>query len=276
MNDDARAHDDEIVSAVLDGEATAEERRRVASDPELSARLDAFRRVGNAVAEPVDPLDELAQRRLLDRALEEADSPAVPVTAPRRTHHRWSLGGAAAVASAAVVALLALAGGNALLQARGDDADSVATGPASLEAADTPFYGADDDAYGAADADELSVEAAGADGTLAWIGVHTSDEEFADAARLASSTGVVTPAPTSTTAPAVISGDVAERNSAFAYAPGCPVELIDDAIRLAGPSASLVRGDLAGRPLLGLVSSDDPTAPVVAVDLADCTFRILE
>jgi hypothetical protein len=45
--------DDELVSAVLDGEATAEERARVEGDPVLSARLQEFAAVRDQVAEPV-------------------------------------------------------------------------------------------------------------------------------------------------------------------------------------------------------------------------------
>jgi len=47
--------DDELVSAVLDGEATAEERARVAADPVLSARLAEFTAVAEAVGAPVAP-----------------------------------------------------------------------------------------------------------------------------------------------------------------------------------------------------------------------------
>ena len=42
--------DDELVSAVLDGEATADERSRVAADPALSARLAEFAAVADALS----------------------------------------------------------------------------------------------------------------------------------------------------------------------------------------------------------------------------------
>ena len=48
--------DDELVSAVLDGVATAEERSRVLADPQLSARLRELTAVRDAVATPVAPL----------------------------------------------------------------------------------------------------------------------------------------------------------------------------------------------------------------------------
>lgn len=67
------------VHAVVDDEATTEQRRRVARDPELVARVAALQAVVAAVAEPVapPPADVLAQlrRRALD-ALDEA--PAGP------------------------------------------------------------------------------------------------------------------------------------------------------------------------------------------------------
>ena len=48
-----RRPDDELVSAVLDGEATPEERARVEADPVLSARLEEFAAVRDRIAEPV-------------------------------------------------------------------------------------------------------------------------------------------------------------------------------------------------------------------------------
>jgi hypothetical protein len=44
--------DDELVSAVLDGEATADERARLEADPALSARLAEFRAISDRVAVP--------------------------------------------------------------------------------------------------------------------------------------------------------------------------------------------------------------------------------
>src|SRR4051794_26329961 len=53
MTDPTSLPDDELVSAVLDGEATADERARVAADPVLSARLERFDEVRRRVAAPV-------------------------------------------------------------------------------------------------------------------------------------------------------------------------------------------------------------------------------
>lgn len=54
-NHDADAGDDEVVSAVLDGEATDAEVRRVMADPRLQARLAHFEHVASAVSAPVEP-----------------------------------------------------------------------------------------------------------------------------------------------------------------------------------------------------------------------------
>jgi hypothetical protein len=74
LDDDALA-----VHAVVDDEATTEQRRRVARDPELVAQVAALREVIAAVAEPVEPppADVLADLRR--RALDARDeTPAEP------------------------------------------------------------------------------------------------------------------------------------------------------------------------------------------------------
>ena len=272
MNDDARSLDDEIVSAVLDGEATADEQRRVASDPVLAQRLDEFRQISGAVAEPVDPLDELTRRRLVDRALEQADSPAVVPAAQRRTRPRFGLGGAAAVAGAAVVALLALAGGNVLLEGMGGDDDGdAASAPATDEA---ELYTADDaDGSGgmALDAgDAILEEAAGAE--VVWIGTHGTEDAFVEAARQVADAVATAPDVSTTTSFSDISGE--------AYAPrlaaSCPDEVVDEATARAGGAVRLVRGELDGRMVLGVVSIDEPSGPVVLLDLGACTVATFD
>lgn len=52
MTDSDAFHDDEVVSAYLDGEATPEERARVENDPRLQQRLAEFRQVATAVGTP--------------------------------------------------------------------------------------------------------------------------------------------------------------------------------------------------------------------------------
>jgi hypothetical protein len=269
MNEDARSLDDEIVSAVLDGEATADEHQRVASDPVLAQRLEEFRQVSGAVGEPVVPLDELTRRRLLDRALEHADPPAVTLSAPRRTRSRFGFGGAAAVAAAAVVGLLALAGGNVLLESMGDDEGDMAS-----PMADGADDAAEAESYTAADADEsgamsyLPDALEGADGhEVVWIGTHGSEAAFADAARDAADLAAAAPDPTTTTFSSVGGGT----DQASRLASACP-DVVDAAMaRVDGP-VRFVRGELDGRMLLGLVSVDDPSAPVLAVDMDSCAI----
>lgn len=79
MNDDRSPIDDELLSAVLDGEATSEERALVESSPEARARLEELRAAAARLGEPVAPLDAAVAERLLARALDEAP-PSTPVT----------------------------------------------------------------------------------------------------------------------------------------------------------------------------------------------------
>jgi hypothetical protein len=60
--------DDDLVSAVLDGEATPEERARVEGDPVLSARMAEFTAVRDAVAAPVAALPDARRERAIAAA----------------------------------------------------------------------------------------------------------------------------------------------------------------------------------------------------------------
>jgi hypothetical protein len=92
MNDDRSPIDDELLSAVLDGEATPDQRALVEASPGALERLEQLRATAARLAEPVAPLEADVSARLLARALEEAppaaDSlpgpvPTIPVVAPR-------------------------------------------------------------------------------------------------------------------------------------------------------------------------------------------------
>ncbi len=70
---------DELISRVLDGDATDEERARVAREPALQARLRAFERVRAALAD-VEPASETSRNAAITAALDcwvRADRPAV-------------------------------------------------------------------------------------------------------------------------------------------------------------------------------------------------------
>lgn len=123
--------DDEIVSAVLDDAATADERARVAADPRLQVRLQELRAVRDAVAAPVEPLDEVRERRLRDTALVDAPPNATEAaiawttaTAPRRraTVLTPAIFGVAALVLLLLVAVPLL--GSIELGGNGDDSGS--------------------------------------------------------------------------------------------------------------------------------------------------------
>lgn len=153
--------DDELVSAVLDGAATADQRARVEADPELQAHLDRFRTIRDAVAAPVAPLDDLQVRRLLDHALDQGPSStgtgvthaAVPHARPGARRRRRQLPPAILGVAAAVLLLLAAVPVLRVLGDGGeDDGDQVAVADAGHEEA-APSAESSDGA-GGADASE--------------------------------------------------------------------------------------------------------------------------
>src|SRR5690349_14625396 len=116
--------DDDLVSAVLDGEATPEERARVEADPALSARLAEFADVRDAVAEPVPPPSAATR----ERAIAAATAAARPAAgAPgnvrplRRKPRSADLPRFLAVAAAVLLVLVTF---GALASVSGDDAGS--------------------------------------------------------------------------------------------------------------------------------------------------------
>lgn len=105
--------DDELVSAVLDGEATQAETDRVRSDPVLAARLEQFRQAAAALAGPPPPLPDDQRRAVLERALaaglgpgegSEAPAPVAPLS-PGRSSRRVP---PALLVAAAVIVMVAV------------------------------------------------------------------------------------------------------------------------------------------------------------------------
>ncbi len=146
MADDPRdptdGTDDELVSAVLDGEASADEVARVRSDPALAARLEEFRRAAAALAAQ-PPLPAAERRALLDRALDDtADGrdlapgtpPPGPVAppGPRRPRRLPP----APLVAAAVIVLVAV-GVALILTGQGGDTNRASTKQSSGAATDT-------------------------------------------------------------------------------------------------------------------------------------------
>ncbi len=111
--------DDELASAYLDGEATPAERRRVAGDSVLLARVAELARIRALVAEPVR-VDAAQRERTIATALGVLDGNVARLG--RRPRHRQWMALAAVAAVAAVALVLGVVG----LVATGDDDTDVA------------------------------------------------------------------------------------------------------------------------------------------------------
>jgi hypothetical protein len=149
--------DDEIASAVLDGEATPDEVARVAREPQLAERVEAFRAVQAAVAEPVSPPSASARDHAVATAVAAAATQSAgsetasdteggsiaggenrvrPLVRPKRAGRTWSI--AAAVAAAVLIPLAAVA----VLSSGESQDDSASSGG---ETAADQFEAADDE-----------------------------------------------------------------------------------------------------------------------------------
>lgn len=159
MTDPLHDHDDELVSAVLDGESNDAERAVVAGDPRLQARLEELRGVAAAVATPVAAPTERREAAIA-AALAAPVAPVAPVVdlGAARQRRRWGIvAGAAAAALVAIVALAALVGDpgprtteTAAVQDQADDSTDVPTdadgGHTDEMLADRPPAGAEAEA----------------------------------------------------------------------------------------------------------------------------------
>lgn len=180
--DDGPLDDDTLaVSAVVDDEATPEQRRRVARDPELVARVGALREAVAAVAAPVEPppADVLAalRARALDAVDEaeaeaEAEEASTPPPAPVR-----DLGAARArkarrlpplPAVAAVVVLLVVVGVGLLVAGTSGKDEDIATTSADAGGSAAEESGGDSGGEGGG----------GDDAESATAGESELDEEF--------------------------------------------------------------------------------------------------
>jgi hypothetical protein len=156
MNDPSRP-DDELVAAVLDGEATPGERARVEADPALQARLAEFRRAAALVATEVPPAPIEARNRAIAVALRQRHrQDDVTVLRPRRPPRQF-------LAVAAAV-LLVLAVGGLLAGAIARSGDDSGGDSAAVDAGGDSSGGAEATASSAAAAAELDLgEVADAD-----------------------------------------------------------------------------------------------------------------
>ena len=148
--------DDELVSAVLDGEATPAERALVEGSVEGRARLAQFRAVA-AAAETVAPLPPTVVDQLVGRALDAAApvSAPAPVDLPRRRARRdggelWRRWGTAVAAVAAVVIVVAGIVALGKTAGRSSSSDSASSAAEASGAVTSTIAGGDTSARAAA------------------------------------------------------------------------------------------------------------------------------
>jgi hypothetical protein len=160
--------DDDLVSAVLDGEATADERAQVAADPVLSARLAEFADAAERVAGPVAPRDAADRDRAIAAAVAEGHRREDVVVDLHRDNRRDN---GRFLAVAAVVLLVLLAAGF-LVARMGDGGGNDTAASGTVDSAGQPeAVTADTDTAG----DAATSEAFGDVGTVALGAV--ADEE---------------------------------------------------------------------------------------------------
>ena len=185
---DQQLHQDELVSAYLDGEATPAEIAEIEASDALLARVEELRAVREAVAEPVTPLPADRQDDLIGAALGVADAEeAARVEArvvPLRRPQRLLL-----AAAAAVVVLAAVVGTGLLAGGSGDDSEEFASVASSADdAAPAEMADAEPMAEEAPAAEEepmpeMDMEAA--DEAMAGMDMAAASETLAEEAAMA-------------------------------------------------------------------------------------------
>jgi hypothetical protein len=169
---------DELLSRVLDDEATAEERARVATDGSLTARLELLGRTRERVAEPPPALDEATVDQLVARAMRElplveagpppaapepdapAAAPLAPVPPPTSlAAHREKRSRTPIILTAAAAILLVLLAVPVVAMLAGDDDDTASQDEAAQVDQDSAADGAAEGG-GSESADELTDVAA--------------------------------------------------------------------------------------------------------------------
>jgi hypothetical protein len=235
--------DDELVSAVLDGEATDEEAARVSADAALSARLAELRAARDAIAASVS----LPSNEHRDRAVTAAMTSAEPAAAlrPAVELHDRRRRRAIRVASiaAALLAIAGLVGAVAALSSReSHKAGSAAAGLAPSSASDAVAAAQAAAPPGPSPAVGTNRSAAGADG-LAELGSFQTEQDLVDAVK-AQNLQAAPGAPTDTFSPAVACGSRAD----VTYA---------------------ARASLSGQPVIVIVSGSAGQQTIEVVDV-DC------
>ena len=126
-------HQDELISAYLDGEADPDEAARIEGDPQSRARAAELAAVVQAVADPIEGLTPGERDRLRARALAAAPSPAPVRDISEAARRRWRL---VLIPAAAAAGIFAVALGVISLRDGIDDdaSDMTASAPAATAA----------------------------------------------------------------------------------------------------------------------------------------------
>lgn len=117
---------DELASAYLDGETTAEETALVEGDPRLQALVEEFQEVKALVAAPVELPDDETQDQMIAQALNH-QAPVVSLEKARRRLRPIPRQAQAILAAAAVVAAIAIIGVTVFQQSNQGDDDMLVT-----------------------------------------------------------------------------------------------------------------------------------------------------
>ena len=148
---------DELASAYLDGEATAEEAALVESDPRLQELVEELRAVRNLVGAPVEVPSDEVRDQMIARALDHR-APVVSMEAARRRLRAIPPQARVILAAAAVVAAIA-AVGVTVFERQGDEFADNDMASAPVVQADAPAD-TEDMPLPAAAAEPESMEAA--------------------------------------------------------------------------------------------------------------------
>jgi hypothetical protein len=263
---DAFRPDDEIVSAVLDGEATPEERARVEADPVLAARLAELTAVRDAVAAPVTPPAADLRERAIAAAMAERRSKPEPFGNVRPLRSRSAdVPRFLAVAAAILVVLV----GVGILARSGGRDDAGSSDDAALSAPDessAPEAAGGESEEAAADAAPDLESVQGAD-----LGAVATEQELADrlTTRSSDSAGDFDGGSATTGAPTALpQADVGTGTRGATEA--CQVGLVEADDQLSGLLAQ-ARVDYAGQPAVVYVyGTPEGRQRVVAVTEAGC------
>lgn len=241
--------DDELLSAYLDGEATAEETARVDGDPRLQARLRELEAAATLVGSPVERVPPTVRDAAISSALAAADrsseddtAAAAPVVhLDSRRRKQWAL------ASVAAVVLLVVIATARMLQPS-DNASTTALNQSESKAAPTTL-GAPAAAEQATTADRATAA------SPSYIGAFPSTSALVSGTRSLLEARPAA-APTGAAGAAATASD---SSSAFAAAPGCSPDADRGTVVFDGTAT------LDGQPVLVIVQQDAAGARLLSI-----------